>query len=668
MLHRFFALAVLLSAELLVLLPATSQAQDLPPIPPIKRLLPPPGIEVPAEVRQELQAKLAELTWRLETLTDQRHRPDVEIFTKGVEYALRYDEFYDVKDFDKARWALNQAQDRLNSLAAGKTPWLRQTGLVVRGYKSVIDGSVQPYGLVIPENHDFDQNGPVYVWLRGRADKQTDLHFLRERSTKVGEIAPPDAIVLHPFGRHCLGYKSAGGRDVMEALNALGNGATGVRYDRNRVALMGFSMGGAGAWLLGAEGASVWCAVSPGAGFVETARYLNLKPENYPPHYEQLLWGQNDVPTMVRNLFNVPVIAYSGELDKQIQAARVMEEAYAAEGEKLNHHIGPGMGHKYHPDTLKQILAEVDAAIKQKPELPNKASVQTRTLAHPSAGWLVISGLEEHWRDARVDAEIRDKELVITTKNVTSLATRYFRGQRVPIEKYNVTIDGQSVKQKGNSGVLHAKRVDGKWQAGDASEKPVGLRKSPGLQGPIDDAFNTPILLVLPDRKSSNPRLQQWLDFEIAHFRERWEVTFRGKLTSKRGAEVTDTDAQLYHLICFGDPTCNAYIARCLAGLPLSWSIEKLELANQQLPADTHVPLMIYPNPLLPEGTQRGKYIVVNSGPTFREAHDRTNSLQNPKLPDWAIIDITTPPNGEQPGKVVAADFFDEQWQLKKPK
>jgi hypothetical protein len=58
------------------------------------------------------------------------------------------------------------------------------------------------------------------------------------------------------------------------------------------------------------------------------------------------------------------------------------------------------------------------------------------------------------------------------------------------------------------------------------------------------------------------------------------------------------------------------------------------------------------------------RYLVVNSGPTFREGHDRTNSQQTPKLPDWAVIDVRTPPDAYQPGKVVAAGFFDAQWRL----
>ena len=72
------------------------------------------------------------------------------------------------------------------------------------------------------------------------------------------------------------------------------------------------------------------------------------------------------------------------------------------------------------------------------------------------------------------------------------------------------------------------------------------------------------------------------------------------------------------------------------------------------------MPLLTYPALNSP-----GFEVVLNSGLTFREAHDRTNSLQNPKLPDWAILDVTQPPSAESAGKVVAADFFDDLWQVK---
>ncbi len=68
---------------------------------------------------------------------------------------------------------------------------------------------------------------------------------------------------------------------------------------------------------------------------------------------------------------------------------------------------------------------------------------------------------------------------------------------------------------------------------------------------------------------------------------------------------------------------------------------------------------MIYPNPLNPK-----KYIVLNSGVTFREADYRNNALQTPKLPDYAVVDTTTPADEQAPGKIADAGFFGEHWEL----
>ena len=74
------------------------------------------------------------------------------------------------------------------------------------------------------------------------------------------------------------------------------------------------------------------------------------------------------------------------------------------------------------------------------------------------------------------------------------------------------------------------------------------------------------------------------------------------------------------------------------------------------------VPMLIYPDPRDPS-----RYVVINSGLTFREGHDRTNSLQNPKLGDWAFVDVTEPPTDAIPGKVLATGFFDEEWKYVPP-
>ena len=56
------------------------------------------------------------------------------------------------------------------------------------------------------------------------------------------------------------------------------------------------------------------------------------------------------------------------------------------------------------------------------------------------------------------------------------------------------------------------------------------------------------------------------------------------------------------------------------------------------------MPVLIYPNPLNPK-----RYVVLNSGFTFREYDYLNNARQVPKLPDYAVIDV------ERAGVVAAA-------------
>src|SRR5688572_2534555 len=100
-----------------------------------------------------------------------------------------------------------------------------------------------------------------------------------------------------------------------------------------------------------------------------------------------------------------------------------MEEAYRAEGRELTHLIGPGVEHKYEPKTLEELLRQVEVAVAAgRPERPKAVHLQTRTLAYPRMHWVSIQGLQEHWQDSRVDAEIvAPGKLRVTTKNVSRL-------------------------------------------------------------------------------------------------------------------------------------------------------------------------------------------------------------------------------------------------------
>lgn len=653
-------------------------AQELGPR--IERVLPPEGLEIPAQRRQAWEAKLNAARQRLSTV-DPGLAVDVEGLLKAVELAIAHREFYTERDFAKADWALSVAEERLAKLAEGQTPWRTDRGLVVGGYRSSIDGSVQPLGLVIPPSLDLSRPVPLYVWLHGRGDRATDLHFLQERATRSGQITPPGAIVLHPFGRHCVGYKHAGEIDVLEAIAAI---AQRYPIDPSRIVLIGFSMGGAGAWHLGAHYADRWVAVAPGAGFAETARYQRLTPDRYPPWYEQTLWGQYDVPLYVRNLFNTTVLAYSGELDRQIQAARVMEEAFASQGRQLTHLIGPGVEHRYEPKTLEELLRRLDEAVARgrNPD-PDVVYLQTRTLRYGRQFWVQALGLEEHWKDSRIDAIREGDTIRVQTQNITALALELAE------QLWKVRIDGQTLtlapratraSSPGGGAPTPAEQSQaspdrrwrffvrklGQWELVEADPTAQGLRKAPGVQGPIDDAFLSRFLVVAPSGRSPNARFQAWVETELAHFRQRWRALMRGELPLKLDRDVTEEDLQAgVNLVVWGDLHSNQLLARLAGQLPLRYDGPRFHLGGVSYDGDRFAPVLVYPR--RDAAGNRLGYLVLNSGLTFREGHDRTNSLQNPKLPDWAIVDLTQPPDALAPGRIHDADFFDEQWRFKRP-
>jgi predicted esterase len=614
---------------------------------PINRRLPPGGIELPADQQREIEAARSHVAERLAGIPkDHRRRPDLEVFHKAISYALEFGEFYNKGGLKTVREIVIAADRCAEEIAANKE---NRRGLRVCGYVSSIDGSVQPYGLEVPEKLDLTKPVSLWVWLHGRGDKETDLYFISNRLKKLGNFTPQNAIVLHPFGRQCIGWKSAGEIDVLEAINDV---AQRYQIDRDRIALMGFSMGGAGAWHIGAHYTDRFALVHAGAGFAETAQYNRLKPDDYPPVYEQTLWGVYDAPNYVRNLFNVPVIAYSGEIDKQIQAAQVMEAAFEAESRTLKHLIGPKMGHKYDPETQQAIAEMVTGALEEGRDVFAKSvSLQTQTLRYNRMHWITATGLEKHWEDSRIDAKRSGSAVQVKTKNINefSIATG-----KSPL--LSMTVDGVALKNPPTMDRVFLHKADGAWKSGKLP--PTGLRKLPGMQGPIDDAFLAPFLVVLPDKKSESHQVQAWVEFELAHFEQRWRATFRGKLRKKKASEVTAEDTRSFNLVAFGEPQTNSLIATAVGAWDdLDWGKQELSLAGQQVAAVNHLPLMIRPNPANPK-----KYLVINSGPTFREGHDRTNSLQNPKLPDWAIINLEQKPSDLAAGRVVAAGFFDESW------
>ena len=170
-------------------------------------------------------------------------------------------------------------------------------------------------------------------------------------------------------------------------------------------------------------------------------------------------------------------------------------------------------------------------------------------------------------------------------------------------------------------------------------------------------------VMVKPSGRPMNSKTAEWAEKEMKHAITHWRSQFRGDAPVKSDTDIKDEDIKNSNLILWGDPASNAFlrhIAEFADKLPVKWTKDGLEFGGKKYDAATHLPILIFPNPLNPR-----RYVVLNSGFTFsRACASGTNSLQTPKLPDWAIVDTTVPPDDKFPGKIVDAGFFDEQWRF----
>ncbi|MEO7274192.1 MAG: prolyl oligopeptidase family serine peptidase [Vicinamibacterales bacterium] len=655
---------------------ATQQAPAPPPPAAGPAQFPPLGTGLTPVERALLQSAVDQLGKKVAALKAKHPSgpladrvADVEIYLDAVRRPLKYDERLwapaGSTPLATALQTLSTGAERAGQLAAGTTPWMTRSG--VRGFYSEVDGSAQPYLLTMPDAYDPAATRPyrLDLFLHGRDDTVLEQQFMAKSITGYTSKplrAGPDRFMLQPYSRYTNASRFAGETDGLEAIESV---AKEYLIDRNRIVMAGFSMGGAAAWSFIVHHADRWAAGAPGAGFTETEVFLRgglaRQPQNA---VQRTLWHMYDSTDYAVNAFNLPVVAYSGGNDPQKQAADAMAAAMLQEGLTFEHIIGPDTGHAYEPRARQQVQDRLDAIVeKGRNPVPKEIRFTTWLLRYNRMFWLTIDGMGAQWQRARVDARLDAGAVRLTTDNVTALHLTFAAGQ-APFEPGvtpSATLDGTTITLPpvARDGSLSAGLVKAgeSWRLG---ELPSGtLRKAHGLQGPIDDAFMASFLMVQPSGSSLSPALGRWAKEQADYAISEWVHFFRGEPRVKADTAVTAADIAAHNLVLFGDPSSNAIYKRLASRLPIRWTAAGVVVGGQTYSPD-HAPVLVFPNPLNPK-----KYVVINSGFTF---HDQSNNdMQSPKLPDWAVVDITKPGNNYRylPLHVAAQGFFDEAWRLK---
>jgi pimeloyl-ACP methyl ester carboxylesterase len=673
---RFIRSAALLLTIALTALSARAQSQSPAPKPAAgrgsggRRNASTPA---PIQAKPEELAKIQEKTALIETITADLKakgtRPelvdDVAVFTHAGRMLLEYpDMFANQAAIDHAMVTLDQGIERGTQLQTGKPQW-NQGNRQIHAYRSEIDGAVLPYGVTLPENFDPAKPARLYVWLHGRQNNTTETEFIHgflapRRPPGPTSVADQGQIQLDCFGRiNGAGWHWAGEMDVFESIAAV---KKRFNIDDKRVILRGFSQGGEGAWHISLHYPDRFAAAEIGAGTVSRSAQ---RPGLAPYQLATLRIWEN-ISEWALNIYNLPLAGHDGEndpgqLESSLRArAQLEKEGFPSLGEPdyLRSQGAPGYwlvskdtGH----GTSPLVRQRLDAFLKEYGDKgqtsPDHIRFLTYTTRYNHDYWVAVEGLEKHYERAEVDAQ-RDSggaAYVIKTSNITGLELRETEHAR------RIEIDGQNLKVNAGTQVKLV-RNKGAWKV----EKPgsaSGLRKTHALQGPIDDAFLDPFLLVRPTGVPWNEEVNQQALRTMERFVRLWGKYFRGHPFVKDDKNVTPADFSKYNIVLFGDPGSNKWIARMKGDLPVKWTKKTVTLGAQTFPAIENYPALIFPNPLNP-----AKYVVLNTGLTIDD-RGYNGDYGTPLWGDYAIVKVK--PGAPVPD-LVTAGLFDEKWQLPK--
>jgi len=597
---------------------------------------------------------------------------DAAIFHKGLAWALRDAHELTPTDLPLLENAARRCRERVQAARNHGAAAVPAAGKMALGYVSSVDGSVQPYGLIVPRGYSAERPLRLDVVLHGstRPAGMFELRFIGrfdEADASGGDAPDSPYLELHPLGRIENCYRWAGETDVLEAIDDV---CRRFAVDRRRIVLRGMSMGASGTWHLGLHHPDRFVALGPYCGYVDTHRFSESPLEHFvrvgplPEHQERTL-HMLDAVDYAANAGVVPAIACMGEKDVFFDAHVMMEQAMRREGLQMVNLISPGTGHEIDPVTQAEQLRLIGAfAAAGLDTQPRRLRFVTWTLKYPRCHWAELLRLDRHYARSEFEATLRDDLLEVT--KVDNVRRFQIATDRLPGRPSRLRVGGSELALPplaGRPPRLVVDRGEGEWAILPDQGPPSTRGKRPGLQGPIDDAFCSAFLCVRGTGVAWNPRVHAYAQQRLDRFAREWRRYFRGELPVKDDRDVTLDDVRSRHLVLFGDPGSNSWLGKLLPQLPLTWTRETLRFAGQEHPAADHLPALILPNPL--DDTGR-RYVVVNSGHTFQEAELSTiNYLLFPRWGDWSVLRVPAESaDGGPQEEAVRSGFFNEDWAL----
>ncbi|MBN1808478.1 MAG: prolyl oligopeptidase family serine peptidase [Planctomycetes bacterium] len=554
-------------------------------------------------------------------------------------------------------------------------------------YTSSVDGSPQPYGLYVPANNGTHQPRPVVFYGHGYGGAASSTFSMDQRDFADEH----DWLLVNLQGRKIIFYDGPAEIEIDDVLDHI---ELTHPVDRRRLFFEGASMGGTGAFKLGARQPGKWAGVYGCDGWSDfrlwhSHYYAPVPPDEWfvPAPQYHLLEAASPL-YFAENFRRTPLYLVTDELDGSV---------WPENGIKLHEKLlDLGISHTYvlgaggHCAGYSKTAA-YEFFVARAPVDYEHVEVKTRRLWHARDGWLSIRKFRQWGRWARAEGDVTDLvgkpwlprycRLDCTVDNVSRLAL-YLRGAGFPAgAEYELYVNGlyAGAGVVGNDPDVPGKVLDISWTDGAVSsfaelpgleDYPPGgaLHKRPEQEGPVCQALCSNVMAVY-GTIHANAAVNQANHDEADLFASIWASDMSGSLTVVPDTSVTPADIQTKNLVLFGTEESNQVVydmyndASRAFTPPISVQEDQVYVGGEGFTGSQYGVFFCYPNPLAPDRMVVVSHRNINGWYYWFEGVFWF-------YPDYIVLDTTAIlrdcVNGyEYPGDGIAlGGYFDADWGL----
>lgn len=437
---------------------------------------------------------------------------------------------------------------RNRSQAIGSWSGIRQWA-----YRSLNDGSCQPYTVYLPDGYSNKRKYSLLVNLHGYSGD--DYNAVNDL---IQKYRPDDFIIVAPFGRGDLAYASVGEQDVLDVVDLM---ERTYSIDSNRIYLMGSSMGGCGAWRIGQFYADRFALVAPFCGWTNNKYFSNLS--NLPVF---VVHGADDL--------SVPVGA------SQAAVANLRDLGFQTRYDEL-----PGVGH----NALDGWIAKNGASKFfdylrrfQRNPWPEKVTLTIPYLRFGRHYWVRVEDVANRYEPCQLNAKVIDeRHLLVDTTNVTALSLDLRHPKLARTGRIVVNINGYNLPVNAGGEDILFTFLKNRGRFASRKRPATALARHEG--GGLADLFTGSLYIVYGTKsrakvlKQAAERLANWTITEAHPF-----GTKVGRFRVIADRDVTDAILKSSNLLCIGTTSENSLTAKLSRQLPVRFAKDTVEVSGHK--------------------------------------------------------------------------------------